>query len=65
MNHFSGMAITKQLQAEDRREGSLRRQMSALPKAGRVLRLSGLLGFRSGGRRAAPEARREWRLSRS
>jgi hypothetical protein len=65
MNHFSGMAMTKQLQAEDQREGSRRRQMSSSLKARRVLRLSGLLGIRSGGRQAAPDGQRSWRLSRS
>jgi hypothetical protein len=64
MNHFSSMAMTKQLQAEDQREGSLRRQMSSL-KAERVLRLSRWRRFRAGGRRAAPDQQREWRLSRS
>ncbi|MGA2306366.1 MAG: hypothetical protein ABSH29_19600 [Acidimicrobiales bacterium] len=69
MNHYSGMEMAKQRQAEFQREASLHRQVQATKTAtpARTARFPRLLAFRraSGAGAGASRTRREWRLSRS
>jgi hypothetical protein len=69
MNHYSGMEMAKQRQAEFQREASLHRQVRATKTEvpARSTRFPRLLGFRraAGTGLEASRARREWRLSRS
>jgi hypothetical protein len=69
MNHYSGMAMAWQRQAEFQREASLHRQVRPIKTEApdRTTRFPRLLGFRRAGRSVAEasRARREWRFSRS
>ena len=69
MNHYSGMEMAKQRQADFQREANLHRPAKAAKTAApnRTARLPRLLAFRRAARAGAetPQTRREWRLSRS
>jgi hypothetical protein len=69
MNHFSGMEMAKQRQAEFQREASLHRQVRATRTEvpARTTRVPRLLSFRraAGAGADAPRTRRKWRLSGS
>jgi hypothetical protein len=69
MNHYSGMAMARQREAEFQRDLSLHRQVRATKTEApdRTTRFPRLLAFRRalGAGAGASRNRREWRLSRS
>jgi hypothetical protein len=67
MNHYSGMEMARQVQAEYQREGGLYRRVRAtkIEVPDRTTGLSGRLTFRRTAGAGASRTRREWRLSRS